>query len=141
MNHPEFSNKENSDFFMSKNNFYAASRTVSRYARKACGKGFLGVTLFFCLKIFDFFQKNDFAPKNPIARLSSVARNSTKSSVKVIFRHKKTRILFVRKFGMIHVLLRGCFNILKTQNLKITQRFSKVNAAYGQAMFLKTPIR
>ncbi len=47
MNHPEFSNIENSGFFMFQNDTYDALRTVSRYARKACGKEFLGVTLFF----------------------------------------------------------------------------------------------
>ena len=44
---PEFSNIENSGFFMSSNDIYDGLRTVSRYARKACGKGFLGATLFF----------------------------------------------------------------------------------------------
>ncbi len=47
MNHPEFSNNENSGFFMFSNDIYDGLRTVSRYARKACGGEFLGVTLFF----------------------------------------------------------------------------------------------
>ena len=35
MNHPEFSNTENSGFFTHENDFYDGFRTVSRCARKA----------------------------------------------------------------------------------------------------------
>ena len=54
MNYPEFSNIENSGFFMSQNDIYDGLRTVSRYARKACEKGFFRGDGVFCLKIFDF---------------------------------------------------------------------------------------
>jgi hypothetical protein len=61
--------------------------------------------VFFLKKIEDFFQKTTSPLKILFARLSSVARNSALSSVKVIFRHKKVQIFFVRKFGMIHVFI------------------------------------
>ena len=54
MNHPEFSNIENSEFFMPQNDIYDGLRTVSRCARKACGKGFFRGDVVFCLKIEDF---------------------------------------------------------------------------------------
>ena len=76
MNRPEFSNKRKSGFFMSKNNFYAALRTVSRYARKACNRIFRGEVVFL-KKIEDFFQKNDFAPIDFFqGRFLSVAKKS-----------------------------------------------------------------
>ena len=43
----KFSNNKNSKFFMFPNDIYDGLRTVSRCARKACGRGFFGVTLFF----------------------------------------------------------------------------------------------
>ena len=52
-------------------------RPVFRYAQKACGKGFLGVKLFFLIKIFNFYQKQQLHAKKVFpARLLSVAKNS-----------------------------------------------------------------
>ncbi len=61
---------------MPQNDIYDGLRTVSRYARKACGKGFLGVTLFF-VKNRRFLTKNSVTPIDYFqGRFLSVAKKS-----------------------------------------------------------------
>jgi hypothetical protein len=76
INHPEFSNIENSGFFMLKNVFITVYALFLATLERRAGRYFLGASVFFNENL-RFFLKNTLAPIDFLAgRLLSVAKNS-----------------------------------------------------------------
>ena len=62
-------------------------RTVSRFARKACEEGFFWTEVVFLIKIFNFYQKNNFGPIDfLLARLFLCSKKTVRKECFYLFR-------------------------------------------------------